>query len=118
MQGILYELPSIWPFLLLTLLLGCAAAIQMGRAVASTWRPFLILVVYTLLLAVAVRFCHFALFEGTLRSLHYFIVDFAILLLAGTIGWRMQRAQQMRTQYSFAYELSSPLTWKRREKQK
>jgi hypothetical protein len=114
MQGILYEEHSIWLFVLVTVVMGGAAAWQMGRAVAQTWRPFAILPGYVALLTCGVRFIHFALFEGTLLSLHYFVVDFATLFIATMIGWRMQRAQQMRTQYSFAFEGSGPLSWRRK----
>jgi hypothetical protein len=114
MRGILYETVSILPFMLVTVLIGGLAAWQMGRAIALTWRPFIILPLYALFLTLAVRFFHFALFEGTLLSLQYFLIDFVMLFAASLIGWRMRRAQQMKTQYSFAYESTSPLTWKRR----
>jgi hypothetical protein len=114
MQGILYEEHSIWLFVLVTIVMGGAAAWQMGRAVAQTWRPFTILPVYVTLLTCGVRFVHFAMFQGTLLSLHYFVVDFMMLFIATMIGWRMQRAQQMRTQYSFAFEGSGPLSWRRK----
>ena len=38
-----------------------------------------------MLLAAAVRFLHFALFEGSLLSLHYYLVDAAVCLM-GTRG--------------------------------
>jgi hypothetical protein len=114
MQGILYESPSILPFAIVTVILGGLAAWQMGRAIAQTWRPFLIVPVYAVLMACAVRFIHFALFQGKLLSLQYFSADFVILLIAGSIGWRMMRAKQMGTQYAFAYETSNFLGWRRK----
>ncbi len=62
---------SIWPFLVFTLLLGGWAAWMTGRATAITWRPYGMLIPYLLILAAAVRFFHYALFQGTLLSLHY-----------------------------------------------
>jgi hypothetical protein len=114
MQGILYESASILPFAFITILLGGLAAWQMGRAIAQTWRPYLIVPIYAFLLTLAVRFIHFALFEGKLLSFQFFIADFVMLLIAGSIGWRMMRAKQMGTQYSFAYETSNLLNWKRK----
>jgi hypothetical protein len=35
-----------------------------------------------------VRFIHFALFEGTLLSLHYYIVDAVVILGIGSLGFR------------------------------
>ena len=75
MQGVLYEEPSVWLFLLVTCLMGGWAAWMTGRAVAITWGPYWQCVLYLLLLAGAVRFIHFALFNGTLLSLHYYLVD-------------------------------------------
>jgi hypothetical protein len=114
MRGIIYESASALPFLFVTVVLGGLAAWQMGRSIAQTWRPYLVVPVYALLMTFAVRFIQFALFDGTLLSLQFFITDFIVLVLAGSVGWRMMRAQQMGTQYSFAYEKSSALTWKRK----
>ena len=41
-----------------------------------------------LILGAAVRFIHFALFDGTLLSLHYYVVDSAICLAFGLIGFQ------------------------------
>ncbi len=114
MQGILYEEHSAWLFLLVTVVLGGAAAFQMGRAIAQTWRPLVMLPIYVALLNCAVRFIHFALFQGTLLSLHYYVVDFVFLLGFAMLGWRMKRAEQMKTQYAFAFEGSGPLSWRRK----
>jgi predicted membrane channel-forming protein YqfA (hemolysin III family) len=114
MQGILYEEHSAWLFVLVTVVLGGMAAWQMGRSIAQTWRPFLVMPVYVALLTCGVRFLHFALFQGTLLSVQYFIVDFVVLFLAAALGWRMQRAEQMRTQYSFAFTGAGPVSWRRK----
>ena len=112
MQGILYEEPSIWLFLLVTVIMGGWAAWMTGRAMALTWRDFRQLVAYLLILAGAVRFIHFALFEGTLRSLHYYLVDAAVVTAIGLLGYRVTRARQMTTQYRWLYERTGPLTWR------
>jgi hypothetical protein len=114
MQGILYEEHSAWLFILVTVVMGGAAAWQMGRAIAQTWRPFAVLPVYVALLNLGVRFVHYAMFAGTLLSPYYYLIDFVVLMIASAIGWRMQRAQQMRTQYSFAFEGAGPLSWRRK----
>ncbi|MGL4636789.1 MAG: DUF6867 family protein [Beijerinckiaceae bacterium] len=114
MQGILYEEHSAWLFVLVTVVMGGLAAWQMGRSIALTWRPFAIMPVYVALLTCGVRFLHFALFQGTLLSVQYFIVDFVVLFIAAIIGWRMQRAEQMRTQYSFAFDGAGPVSWRRK----
>ena len=57
-----------------------------------------------LILGAAVRFFHFALFDGTLLSLHYYLVDSAVCMLAGFAGFRAARAAQMAHQYRWLYE--------------
>src|SRR5690606_40544825 len=52
--------------------LAGSAAYLTGRAMARTWQADLQLAVYIVLLAAATRFIHFALFKGTLLSLHYY----------------------------------------------
>jgi hypothetical protein len=112
LQGILHEEPSILQFFFVTCLLGGWAAWMTGRACAQTWRPYPALVLYLILLGIAVRFIHHALFEGTMFTLYYYVVDTIILLVIGTLGYRYTRANQMVTQYSWLYERASLLSWR------
>jgi small-conductance mechanosensitive channel len=114
MQGILYEEASIGQFFLVTCLLGGGAAWMTGKSCAQTWRPYPGLILYLLLLGIAVRFIHHALFAGTMFSLHYYIVDTIVLLIIGSLGYRYTRANQMVTQYHWLYERASLLSWKPR----
>lgn len=114
MHGILYEEESIWLFLLVTVIMGGWAAWRTGRAVALIWRPPATLAVYILLLGVAVRFIHSALFGGTLLTAQYYLVDTLVLLAFAFTGWRYTRATQMTTQYRWLYERAGPLGWKAR----
>ena len=115
MQGILYEEPSFWLFALVTVAMGGWAAWRTGMAIAKTWKPVLLLIPYMLLLGAAVRFIHFAMFEGTLFSLRYYIVDTIVVLVAAYLGWRHERAEGMSRQYAFAFEKSSFLSWRRKQ---
>jgi hypothetical protein len=112
MQGILYEEPSFGLFALVTVVMGGWAAWMTGRAMALTWQPYRLCVVYLLLLAGAVRFIHYALFGGTLASLHYYVVDALVVLVIGSIGFRRTRGRQMARQYPWLYERLGPLTWR------
>ena len=47
---------------------------------------------YMLILGAAVRFLHFALFEGTLLSLQFYAVDTVVCLIFGLLGFRVTRA--------------------------
>jgi hypothetical protein len=112
-MGVIFQ-TNIVDFLLVTVFLGGGAAYLVGRAIAYTWAPIRMLVVYTALLTAAVRFIHYALFHGTLLSLQYFVVDLIILAVLAALGYRITRAGQMTSQYGWLYKRSGPLAWRRR----
>jgi len=101
LQDLIYEEDSFGVFLLVTVLLGGGAAWLAGRAIAQTWRPWWSIVVYMLILGLAVRFIHYALFDGTLVSLHYYAVDSAVAILFAGLGFHLTRRSQMARQYGF-----------------
>lgn len=112
MQGILYDNSSVFIFVLVTLIMGGAAGFSTGRAIAQTWRPGWHLVVSALVLGVAVRFIHFALFGASFLSPHYYIIDSLLLLLAAFVGFRLTRVKQMTARYRWLYEATSAFTWR------
>jgi hypothetical protein len=116
MQGILYEESWFLPFVILTVIMGGAAAWQTGRATAQTWRDMTAMIPYCLMLGCAIRFMHFAVFSGTLLSLHYFLVDAAVAAIAMVLGFRWQRSEQMATQYSWLFDRRFPLGWADKQK--
>ena len=111
---LLYEEDSFGVFVLVTICLGGGAAWLSGRAIAATWRPWWHVAGYMMILAMVVRFLHFALFEGTMLSLHYYLIDAAVCLIIGFLGFRATRAGQMVTQYSWVFGRSGLLRWGRR----
>jgi Domain of unknown function (DUF6867) len=110
----LYEEGSFGVFLLVTVILGGGAALLAGRAIAATWRPWWQVVAYTLILGAAVRFFHFALFGGTLLSPHYYLVDSAVCMAFGSLGFRAARTAQMTAQYRWLYSPGGLMRWRRR----
>ena len=116
MQDILYEEPSAWLFVLVTCVLGGSAAWMTGRAYAITWSSQLSLVVALLLLGIATRFIHHAMFDGTMFSLRYYVVDTIILMIIGFASFRYRRTWQMATQYYWLYERTGPFTWRSHQK--
>jgi hypothetical protein len=124
MDAVLYEPGSGWSFVILTLALGGGTAYMTGRAVAQHWRPLWTLFGYVVLLAGALRFLHFALFDGAFFSLsaaeknlaavYFTSVDYMLLTAAALLGWRITRTSQMTRQYGWLYEKTSPFTWKDR----
>ena len=113
-MGQLYDLGENgpWVFLLVTCLLGGAAAFVSGRAMAQTWRPFWQVPLYMLGVAAAVRFIHYALFGEVLLSPKNLVVDFLIVMIAAAIGYRLVRAGQMAHQYGWLFERAGPFGWR------
>lgn len=112
-NGLIWQV-SIWEFLLVTVVLAGGAAYLTGRAVARSWESNAQLGFYIFLLSCACRFIHYALFQGTLLTIHYFIVDLIVLAAIAFLGKRVTRANQMSTQYKFEYQRNGPLGWTRR----
>ena len=102
-------------FLALTVIIGGGAAFLAGRGLAKGWKPHWRVFFYMALLAGAVRFFHYALFEGRLLSLYYYLVTYAVLVAAASLGYRMMRTEQMVTQYPWLYQRTSPLSWRDRK---
>jgi hypothetical protein len=90
---------GIWIFLLVTVILGGGGAFISGKSIAETWRPLWQVPVYMALMAIAVRFLHFSLFDEVFVSLRNFVVDYVVLLGLAFTGHRMARARQMASQY-------------------
>jgi hypothetical protein len=105
---------SLGVFLLVTVAMGGGAAWLAGRSIATTWRPWWHVAFYMLLLALAVRFIHFALFNSRLLTLHYYLVDYAVCLISGLIAFRLTRVHQMVTSYNWINVRSGVLGWRRR----
>ena len=98
-------------FAVITIVMGGWTAWRTGRACAETWSGVGRLLAYLVLLGLAIRFAHFALFAGTLLSLHYYLVDTAFLLAIGYAGYRYTRTRQMTTRYYWLYRKTSPFSW-------
>lgn len=112
MQGILYEEPSAWLWIGVTVIIGGWTAWMTGRGIALAWKPTWLAALAAIPLTLAVRFIHFALFDGTLLSLKYFRVDFAVVLAIVLLAHRYTRTSQMARQYPWIVERTGPLTWR------
>ncbi len=124
-------------FIMLTLVLGGAAALASGRALASTWRPASHCILYAAPIAATIAFLHFALFQESVIPLYElgaaiaglaqdpatairqltlglrgFFAFFAIHSALALTGYRLTRARQMTRQYSFAYLPSGLFSWR------
>jgi hypothetical protein len=114
MQGLIIE-KGIWPFILVTILIGGWTAWRTGKGVAEGWGQVVPhLLIYTALLGIGVRFINFALYGGAMFSLYYFIVNTLILLVFSLLGFRFTRTKQMSTKYYWLYEKTGPFSWKKK----
>jgi hypothetical protein len=88
-------------FILVSIVLGGGAAWLSARAVAQTWRPLWQALGAMFVLGGAVRFIHFALFEGQLTDIFAYGRDTGIAIVFAVAGFRTMRARQMAGQYWF-----------------
>jgi hypothetical protein len=109
----LYDTGNGWVFLLVTIVLGGAAASMSGRAVAQTWRPYWHIPLYMVPIAATVRFFHYALFGEPLMSMRNYLVDYGVVLVAASLGFRLLRARQMDQQYHWLFRRNGLLRWRK-----
>jgi hypothetical protein len=114
LRGILFEEPSPWFFVLVTLVIGGWLAFMTGKVCAETWRNLPQTIAYVLVLGLAVRFVHFALFEGTLFSARFYIADTVLLMIIALAAWRLTTTRIMTTQYWWLYQRTGPFTFAER----
>jgi hypothetical protein len=107
----LYANESWLQIVLLTGVIGGGAAWLAASAIAQTWRPYWHALCYLALLAVAVRFFHFALLGGDLLSLPSYLVDVVWFIAVGSLAFRFTRTAQMVRQYPWLYQRTSLLSW-------
>ena len=113
-MGGIYGVQTLADILLVSVFLGGGAAWLTGRAIAQTWRPLWHAAGYIALLGCAVRYIHFALFQGELLSLPAYLLDTAFLLIVGGLAWRIALTAQMVRQYPWLYERTSLFTFRPR----
>ena len=99
----------------MTVIIGGGAAFLAGRSLASSWRPLWMAGRLHDPARIGLRFFHYALFDGELLSLHYFITDTLVLIAGAFLGYRLTLTRQMVSQYPWLYERTDPLGWKQRQ---
>ncbi|MCA1939465.1 MAG: hypothetical protein LDL26_00570 [Caenispirillum bisanense] len=99
-------------FILFTCVMGGWLAYMTGNACAGTWRPLWQVVPYTILLGVADRFFHYALFGGELLSVTGWLIDTAVLMAIGVLAYKATQARKMVAQYPWMYDRAGLLGWR------
>lgn len=113
-MGLIWEI-SLAEFLFVTLVLGGGAAFLAGRALAGAWEPIWKAIAWMIPLAAAVRFIHYALFSGSLLTLHFYLVDLVVLIAFVCAGHRTTLATRMVRQYGWMVERAGPFGWRPRD---
>ncbi len=111
----LYSSTSLLHIFFITVVLGCGCAWLAGRAIALTWRPIPMVLGAAILMGLAVRFIHFALFEEPLNAPVTLLVETAILFAVAMLAYQRTRALQMVRQYYWLYQMRGPLSWQPRQ---
>jgi hypothetical protein len=110
----LYAPETFLQIVFITVALGGGCAWLAGRAIAATWRPVWHVVAAMVLFGAALRFLHFALFDGTLMAPVPYAIDTIFIVIVALTAYRRTRVLQMTRQYYWLYESDGPFGWKRR----
>ena len=86
-------------FVGVTLVLGGLASVASGRAVALTWRPLWLLLLYGLPLAFAMRFLHWSLFGEPLARRRAGADRLRLVAGRPGLAWRFAHGALVRRQY-------------------
>ncbi len=111
----IYSGTSLLHIVFVTIILGCGCAWLAGRAIALTWRPIGMVFGAAILMGLAVRFIHFALFNERLLAPASLLVEIAIMFAVALLAYRRTRVLQMVRQYYWLYEANGPLGWRPRQ---
>ena len=111
----IYSSSSLLHIFFITVVLGCGCAWLAGSAIAQTWRPIAMVFGAAVLMGLAVRFIHFALFDEPLLAPAAFLIETAILFAVALLAYRRTRTLQMVRQYYWLYEANGPLGWRLRQ---
>ncbi|TXI02712.1 MAG: hypothetical protein E6Q76_15045 [Rhizobium sp.] len=95
-------------------ILGFWTAWRAGRAVASNWESYPLVVIYCFLIGLGLQFLHHALFNGQVFDPVIYIIDVVLLLVFGTAGYRYRRTDQMVNNYYWLYEKTSAFSWRKK----
>lgn len=93
-------------------LLGFWTAWRSGKSAAEGWNELPLVIGYTFLITWVMQFLHHALFDGPMLSGFYYAVDFVLLLIFASAGFRIHRTNQMVKSYYWLYEKSSAFSWR------
>ena len=115
-------------FIGVAVVIGGGTAFMMGQAIAQAWSPWWHNIIYGALLAVAVQFLSYALFDGA-----FFIASLAsseappfgtaivgyfattiVLVICALFAYRITLVRKMVVQYPWLYERAGLFGWRSR----
>jgi len=99
-------------FFLFTIWFMGGASFLMGRALAKTWRSGWWVCVYSCALGAVDRFFVYALFQGELLSLSFYVVDTSVISIIGLLAYRLNFVSILVRQYPWIYERTTWLTYR------
>jgi hypothetical protein len=116
MQGLFFESDTGGRLVIraLIVILGFWTAWRTGRAVASGWNSYPLVVIYSFLIGLGLQFLHHALFNGPVFDVFNYLLDVVLLLIFSTAGYRYRRTAQMVNNYYWLYEKTSAFSYKKK----
>ena len=115
-------------FIGVVVVLGGGTAFLMGQAIAQGWSPWWHNIVYGALLAVAVQFLSYALFDGAFfvaslassqappfgTAISGYLATAVVLVVVALFAYRITLVRKMVVQYPWLYERAGLFGWRSR----
>jgi len=113
-------------FIGVVIVLGGGTAFMMGQAIAQAWHPWWQNIAYSLMLAIAVQFLTYALFDGAFivaavvssqappfgTAMAGYLATSLVLTAVSSFAFRITRARKMVSQYPWLYERVGLFGWR------
>ena len=99
---------------LFNFVLAGPASFAAGHGMATTWRSWRRLMLYSALISMGLRFFDYALAGGELWSIGGFFLGWAVQFAIAAFAYRLTRVRQMVGQYPWLYQRKGLLGWEER----
>ena len=93
--------------------LGGLGAWLIAKAVASSWRPWSLAMMYALLLGSFLHFLHYALFKQPFAHLGHWTAHTAILLSMTGLAYRYHYGRMLARQYPWEIKVTGLFSWEK-----
>lgn len=93
--------------------LGGLGAWLIASAVASSWRPVSLAMMYAVLLGSFIHFLHYALFKQPFANISHWVLHTALILALTGMAYRYHHARTLARQYPWEIKVKGLFSWEK-----